>query len=682
MDRKEKPPDGSEGWPRLGSKSPDGADVTETIDLGQFLARDLTMSGSFDLSQLNHASFGKLLEALSVPTLLITRSHSIRFANAAFRRLAKQGFRERPLTFASLFRTPKEARQAQLILETVFQERQPQVKERILQIQGTRVWARMHLRTVRAGSEHFVLAQIENLTAQKQLLTIQKYRKLVRIFPIGIAEMSVNRPLECSMPLPLLLDAIVDARIIDGNNEFARLHGRRNISDLLGSSLGRLFPPKGRRKDLYENWIRGGFPIVSFESKEQSLADWPQYYENTLIGNVSKDKLLGFWWLRRDISEKKRAEQEILRAQKLESLGILAGGIAHDFNNLLTGILGNISLAITALEPTHKARGRLEAAAKASSRAQELTRQLLTFSQGGAPIKKTASIGELLRDSVVFALRGSNVKCEFNLPADLWHIEMDEGQIHQVINNLVINAVQAMPDGGVISVSAENLVVVADSGLPLKPGRFARISIKDTGVGIPQEYLQKIFDPYFTTKEKGTGLGLATSYSVIRKHDGLITVESQIGDGSTFHFLLPASSDILVSEGAAEEKAVSGRGRILVMDDDEVIRDMAGELLTLLGYEAAFANDGYEAIEAYNEARTSGNPFDAVIMDLTVPGGMGGKATMEKLREIDPHIKAIVSSGYSNDPIMADYRKSGFVGVLPKPYSAQDLSKLLRGILT
>jgi two-component system cell cycle sensor histidine kinase/response regulator CckA len=655
--------------------------VTHTIDLNRMFTLDLTMSGSFDLTRVHRASFGKLLQALSVPTLLVARSHSIAFANAAFTEITKGRFDIRSSTFSSLFRNPKEARDAQLLLEEVFHDRKPKVKERILQIYGSRMWARIHLRTIRLGSEQLVLVQLENLTAQKQLRTIQKYKKLMNIFPMGIAELAIPKSLDCSLNVAELLEGVLAAKVIDGNDEFARMYNRENIDDLLGLPLGALFPSRGRRKKMYLKWIQAGFPIQTFDSKEKLLSVTSQYFENTLIGNVSRGRLLGFWWLKRDISEKKRAEDELRRAQKLESLGLLAGGIAHDFNNLLTGIMGNISLALRTLDPEHRAHGRLEAAAVASSRAKDLTRQLLTFSQGGAPVKKTSSIVELLIDSVMFALRGSKVLCEFSIPEDLWHIDMDSGQIHQVINNLIINAVQAMPDGGKIQVDAANLTVTENAGLPLRKGRYVTIAIRDTGIGIPQEYLQKIFDPYFTTKERGTGLGLATSYSVVRKHGGLMTVESNVGMGSTFHFYLPAATHELEISQAPVEEDILGSGRILVMDDDDLIRDLAGELLTMLGYDVAFAKDGGEALNTYEDAFFAGTPFDAVIMDLTVPGGMGGKEAIGRLREIDPDVRAIVSSGYSNDPVMAEYEKHGFVGVLPKPYDANEVRRLLGHVL-
>ncbi len=383
----------------------------------------------------------------------------------------------------------------------------------------------------------------------------------------------------------------------------------------------------------------------------------------------------------RDISERKKTDQELLKLEKLESLGVLAGGLAHDFNNLLAVILGNISLTLVNTDLTDQNFRRLTDVEKAVMRAQDLTRQLLTFAKGGAPVKQAASIREIIEDSCRFSLSGSNVKSTFFFSGDLKPVEVDVGQIGQVINNLVINAVQAMPEGGTIEVRAENVVVAHEGGIPLPPGGYIRVSIRDQGVGIPPENLAKIFDPYFTTKQKGSGLGLATSYSIIKRHEGHITVESVPGKGTAFEVYLPASSAKLQPEKTPEQAPVAGMGTILVMDDEETVRTVVGEMLKAVGYECELAKDGMEAVELYRRALSSGRPFDAAIMDLTVPGGMGGKEAVKKLIEIDPKVRAIVASGYSSDPVMADYQAHGFVGVIAKPYDLQTLSRTLRTVL-
>jgi PAS domain S-box-containing protein len=382
-----------------------------------------------------------------------------------------------------------------------------------------------------------------------------------------------------------------------------------------------------------------------------------------------------------DITEKKRLEQELLKAQKLESLGVLAGGIAHDFNNFLSGIMGNISLAKLEAEQGEDIIETLDEALRVTSRASALTRQLLVFSKGGAPVKRTAPISEVLRDSTVFALRGSKAKCEFNIVEDLWPVNVDIGQFSQVIHNLAINAVQAMPQGGTIRLNAGNATVAARSGLPLEAGRYVKISIQDEGLGIPQEHLAKVFDPYFTTKHKGSGLGLSMSYTTIHAHDGHIAVDSEMGKGTTFRIYMPASHEKLVEKGDREDRLIKGEGRILVMDDDESIRNVTEKILMELGYDVQCAPDGADTITLYQDAMRSGQPFDAVIMDLTIPGGMGGKETIQQLLKIDPKVTAIVSSGYSNDPIMSEFEKYGFRGVATKPYSIEKLSWVLHDVL-
>jgi PAS domain S-box-containing protein len=376
---------------------------------------------------------------------------------------------------------------------------------------------------------------------------------------------------------------------------------------------------------------------------------------------------------------KKKLETQLQQAQKLESVGILAGGIAHDFNNILTTILGNVSLAKSQITPADELFDLLSEAEMASARAQTLTRQLMTFAKGDAPVKETASIKDILKESSSFVLRGSKSDCEFSIAENLWPAEVDVGQISQVINNIVINANQAMPKGGIIQVAAENLIIEDKHGLPGKPGRYVRISITDQGVGIAQKHFFNIFDPYFTTKQEGSGLGLATAYSIIKRHDGHITVESRLGVGTTFHIYLPASEKAVPQK--EKGRLIKGRGRILMMDDEAPLRKMIGRMLKNLGYESEFAKDGAEAIRMVKEAKEAEKPYDAVILDLTVPGGMGGKEAINKLLEIDPEVKAIVSSGYSDDPVLANFQKYGFKGMMPKPFESLSLSKVLHEVL-
>ena len=376
-----------------------------------------------------------------------------------------------------------------------------------------------------------------------------------------------------------------------------------------------------------------------------------------------------------DITELHQARQELLKSQKLESIGVLAGGIAHDFNNILTAILGNIALARYQMQDPEKVARRLEEAENAAARAKDLTHQLLTFARGGEPVKKVVQVPDLLREAAAFALLGSHAGCAFDLADDLWPLEADEGQLVQVVHNLVLNAVQAMPEGGTITIRAHNVSSRQRSGGGVK------ISISDTGAGISEQHLDRIFDPYFTTKQQGNGLGLASCYSIIKKHGGTITAESLLGKGSTFHVVLPASGLQQVSQPRLGSALSLGKGRVLVMDDEEIVRSLAKAVLEQLGYTAECVADGSQAAAAYLRARDEGAPFSAVILDLTVPGAIGGREAVKMLLKIDPQVKAIVCSGYCTDPVMANYREYGFSSVLCKPYRPQDLSKVLQELL-
>ncbi|MBD3182541.1 PAS domain S-box protein, partial [Candidatus Poribacteria bacterium] len=391
----------------------------------------------------------------------------------------------------------------------------------------------------------------------------------------------------------------------------------------------------------------------------------------------------------RDITERRQLEAERLKVQKLGSISTLAAGIAHDFNNILTAVMGNVSMAESYLitnKPVPRVLERVQAADKALQQAEELSTRLLTFAKGGLPVKELGSIKGFLEESAEFMLTGSDSKCEFQLSEDLWFVEFDPGQINQVINNILLNAQQAMPNGGTVKIKAENTEINGKHGLPLESGPYVKISISDEGIGISEKHLEKIFDPFFTTKQLGSGLGLSTSFSIIDKHGGIITVESEIGVGTTFHIYLPASHEKLkekreILESVQPGMDISGSGKILVMDDEEFIREMVEDMLSERGFQVIQSEDGKEAVNLYRESMESDSPFDMVILDLTVPGGMGGKKAIEKLQEIDPHVKAVVSSGYSNDPVMANFQEYGFSGVVAKPYKSRELVKILNEIM-
>jgi len=391
----------------------------------------------------------------------------------------------------------------------------------------------------------------------------------------------------------------------------------------------------------------------------------------------------------RDISDRGKSDRELERTRHLESIAALSGGIAHDYNNLLTAIIGNISLAQTYLNPDDKVFLLLSQALAASKTAKDLTQKLITFSKGGAPDKKIAEVAKLVKNATEFTLSGSNLKCDFNFPENLWPVEVDSSQIGQAIHNMIMNAREAMPEGGLLEVRADN--ITCDDDLSnLSNGNYVKISITDYGKGIPKKNLDKIFNPYFSTKKmgnkKGTGLGLSICHSIIRKHGGNVTVESKHRQGTTFHIYLPGangkSPDKRAASTTEQEIPIFGEGRILVMDDEAMIRKLAGELLSYLGYEVDFALDGTEAVKHYKQAMDSKKPFDAVILDLTVKGGMGGREAIQQLVKIDPHVTGIVSSGYCNDPEITDFGRYGFSGVVTKPYTMGELGEKLNQVIS
>ena len=386
-----------------------------------------------------------------------------------------------------------------------------------------------------------------------------------------------------------------------------------------------------------------------------------------------------------DVTERKRAEEDRLILSKLASTGILAGGIAHDFNNLLTVILLNLDLAQTLVPPGEELARRLEEAKKAALTSRGLTQQLITFAKGGAPVRKPTCLSGVIQEAVRAALSGSRVRSEFSLAEDLWPAEVDAGQIGQVIRNIVLNAREAMPEGGVVSVRAENVVLSSPGKPALPPGEYVRVSIADQGGGIAKEVLPKIFDPYFSTKQrgdqKGMGLGLTICHTVIQKHGGAIAVETEGGGGTTFHLYLPASRKLIGKEKASAPKVLPRHGRILVMDDEEGVRNVVGTTLRRLGHEVELVEDGQRAVEAYGRAKGLGHPFDAVILDLTVRAGVGGQEAIQALLKIDPAVKVIVMSGYANAPVVLEHERCGFKGALVKPFDIGKLREMVSRVM-
>jgi len=477
----------------------------------------------------------------------------------------------------------------------------------------------------------------------------------------------------------LILDK--NCRVIFANDFLIRTIGWER-DEILGENWIDLVIPedqKGAAWESFKNFLIGHEihqpheREVLTKSRERRYIRWSVTYLIDQDGVIEGTASIG-----EDITELLRARVEIQRNQKFESLGLLAGGIAHDFNNLLTVLVGNISLSRLRLNGDAGYADVCKYLADAEGavvRATALTRQLLTFAQESGRAKKNViDLGSLLRESAGFSTHGTSVECEFDMPGDLWLVEVDDGQISQVFQNLIINAVQAMPNGGKIRISGENVTSKEDR-------RFVRIVIADNGVGMSAETLAKVFDPYFTTKATGNGLGLATSYAVAKAHGGKITASSTLGSGCAFIVSLPAADSASVVEPEATSETVWGRGRILLLDDDETVSAVAKTMLNELGYEVECVKSGVDVVPYYTGMAGKGTPFAAVILDLTVPGGLGAEEIVKLLLEEDPGAVAIVSSGYATNPIMVDYQEVGFKGALVKPYQLQELSKILGDLL-
>jgi two-component system cell cycle sensor histidine kinase/response regulator CckA len=544
------------------------------------------------------------------------------------------------------------------------------IEKRFIHKNGHPVWTRVTTSLAKNLLKPYRISIIEDITERKQTeealkKSEEKYRDLVENINDVIFEIDENQRISYISPTSEATIGLPP-------------------SDLIGRSMMDFLFPEDRSlagESFQKNSSGQALPIEVRLVNQFEEIRWVRVSSRPI---TKMGRVLGFRGILTDLTEEKRRDEERMIMSKLESTGILAGGIAHDFNNLLTVILGNLELAKISPGITKTLGTYLENAEKAVTSARTLTQQFITFAKGDAPVKRLITLTGLLKEQARYTLRGSPVGYKCTISPDLWSTDVDENQIGQVLRNIILNAREAMPQGGKILIGAINWVVDASSDLPLPEGNYVRVTIADRGSGISEEVLPKIFDPYFSTRQrgdqKGMGLGLTICHSVIQKHGGAITVSSKTGEGTIFHVYLPALP-LRINERPALPQGLPGMGRILVMDDEEMMLNLVGEILSHLGYEIQPVEDGEKALACFREAQDQGNPFDAVILDLIVSGGMGGKETIEELLKIDPSVKAIVSSGYSNDPVMVEYDRYGFKGALAKPYGINDLRDILSNVI-
>ncbi|MFO7727614.1 MAG: PAS domain S-box protein [Desulfonatronovibrio sp.] len=468
--------------------------------------------------------------------------------------------------------------------------------------------------------------------------------------------------------------------VVDINKAFTSLFGYRS-RDLAGQDINELIIPREQRheKKEIEQHVQDGKP-VNFETRRITRAGQIIDVEVLCVPVTFDGKFNGFFSIFSDLTEKLRMERDLARQQKLESIALLAGGIAHDFNNILAIILANTSLGKTLSPDSPQIQDNLDKIENASLRAKDLTRQLITFAKGGEPVKDTFDLKKLLQDTVSFAMSGSSSRISFDMDHPLKPVFADQGQISQIIQNLAINADQAMPDKGLLKIKARNIVLDIQNDYALPPGDHVLVKFADNGTGIRPEDINRIFDPYFTTKQHGSGLGLAVTHSIVKKHGAFIKVESTPGKGTEFTIVLQASDQAPKQESThAGHKPVNAR--VLLMDDEPDILEVTAEYLETMGYSVEKARDGHEAISLYLTALNNDQTFDIVVSDLTVPGGMGGKELIRELKDINPDLRAIVSSGYADDPVISEHKAYGFSAMIVKPYSIEELDRLIRECL-
>lgn len=537
--------------------------------------------------------------------------------------------------------------------------------------------AQVNLEKILFGDKEVICATVQDITARKEAeenLASEQERLAVTLR--SIADGVIATDVEGKV---VLLNKVAE-ELTGWSNEEAQGKPSMEVFNIINEKTGQSCVSPIQRVLETGNTIglASHTALVARDGSVKSIADSGapiRDRESVIVGGV-----LVF----RDVTHEKKIEEELLKVRKLESIGVLAGGIAHDFNNILSAILGNVELAAYRVaESDTKTANLLTDAQKASKRAAKLTQQLLTFSKGGVPVREATTLPELVTDSADFVLHGSQVFCTYNFPDELWMVDVDGGQIGQVIQNIILNAKHAMPEGGSIVICCANVGDAAkEARLNTDTGNYVRITIQDTGTGIPEEIRDKVFDPYFTTKQEGNGLGLAICHSIINKHEGFLTVDSVSGKGTTFTIYLPAvfSSQTLVDVEPGVTPSAKG-ARIMVMDDDEMVCKVAAAQLTILGHEPVLVVDGDQAIKRYLELQDCGTPIDLVIMDLTIPGGMGGQEAAQKLLQFDPQAKIIVASGYSTDPVMANCREFGFCSAVAKPFDLTELARSIESVL-
>jgi len=519
------------------------------------------------------------------------------------------------------------------------------------------------------GKPYFEIAIVEDITERKHAESeLRDFKSIIDQSNGGIIFVSLT------------------GKIMYVNKFFAKIHNY-TVDELIGENTRIFFNPEkydNAMKDVQKIIKKGKLINKEIVHLKKDGTSFPLLINGVLIKDENENPRFTAISVI-DLTEQKKIEEELQKMEKLKSVGTLAGGIAHDFNNILTGIYGNVSLAQMNLPQNHKSTKFLLEAEKSMERAIQLTKQLLTFSKGGSPIKEDVRLSDLIREVVRFDLTGSNVKPIFNIADNLWNVEADKGQISQVFSNLTINTNQATPEGGNLYISMENIIVEDEEIVGLKAGNYVKIIVQDEGIGIAEKHLNKIFDPYFTTKQTGNGLGLATSYSIIQKHNGSIEIDSVLGKGTTFIIYLPASKLQKVKEEKRIEIVnsidLNHKTTVLVLDDEKMICTLVTKMLEMIGFSAVTVNDGKDVVVKYQESIDKGMPFDLIIMDLTIPGGMGGKESILQILKIDPKAKVIVSSGYSNDPVMANYADYGFSGRIGKPYNMDNLKKVINEVL-